>query len=407
MKSASETRERFAFLDGVRAFAAIFVMLHHFYLSAYPTWPRNSGPSVLVFLMYGHLAVALFIVVSGASLTLAPARSGLRLPSMSTYIRRRAWRIIPPYWCAIVVSVIVAILVGDAVSTRSVAVHSLLLQDVLQNAPLNGAFWSIAVEWQIYFLFPLVLLGLRRAWTAPVVISSVIAAVAAYLIGVGAKQPYLAVLNHVSPQFFALFVMGTAAVASSVPGAHARGRARAFRLSALILASLAPLAALTLMGTTRYAGNLFWIDLIVGPALALVLHEMLNGRLNALRRVLSGRKLTSIGAFSYSVYLVHAPIMTLIVHFIGAPLHLHSGGLMALLVVVGSPSVLVLAYAFHVVAERPFVRHRSLRQLQSALPSLAGGPRRGNRPCLPLPRTPLRHDPNHAAEVAADGKAFR
>ena len=45
---------------------------------------------------------------------------------------------------------------------RACVVHGLLLQDVVGSESPNGALWSIAIEWQIYFVFPLILLLARR-----------------------------------------------------------------------------------------------------------------------------------------------------------------------------------------------------------------------------------------------------
>ena len=42
--------------------------------------------------------------------------------------------------------------------SKAVGVHGLLVQDVVGSETPNGALWSIAVEWQIYFVFPLILL---------------------------------------------------------------------------------------------------------------------------------------------------------------------------------------------------------------------------------------------------------
>ena len=69
-------RGRLVGLDGVRGLAALFVVLHHCYLMSYPGYPRNTGPSWLAWLLYGHLAVVVFIALSGFSLAVAPARRG-------------------------------------------------------------------------------------------------------------------------------------------------------------------------------------------------------------------------------------------------------------------------------------------------------------------------------------------
>jgi len=83
-------------------------------------------------------------------------------------MRRRAWRILPPYWAAIAVSVALVMLVSlrthDALSWKGVVAHFFLVQDLVEVGSPNGAFWSIAVEWQLYWIFPLLLLLRAGVW---------------------------------------------------------------------------------------------------------------------------------------------------------------------------------------------------------------------------------------------------
>src|SRR5919197_1544243 len=128
-------RARLAGLDGIRGLAALFVVLHHCWLMSYPGYPANTGPVWSGWLIYGHLAVVVFIVLSGFSLAVAPARNGWRLDGLGRFAFRRAWRILPPYWPALVYSLIIAwTLVPQPYSGpptgKSVLIYGLLLQDV-------------------------------------------------------------------------------------------------------------------------------------------------------------------------------------------------------------------------------------------------------------------------------------
>jgi peptidoglycan/LPS O-acetylase OafA/YrhL len=82
---SSETATRnqhLDYLDGLRAFAALFVVLHHAYLQ---TWPviayPDAGPDKLVgfwlgWLIYGHFSVTFFMALSGFCLMMPVLRSG-------------------------------------------------------------------------------------------------------------------------------------------------------------------------------------------------------------------------------------------------------------------------------------------------------------------------------------------
>src|SRR5215472_5595859 len=93
---------RVAGLDGIRGLAALYVVLYHIFLRAWSGYPgANHAPFWATLLSYGRGAVAIFIVLSGFSLGLGPARSGWQLKPIATYAHRRAWRILPPYWAAL------------------------------------------------------------------------------------------------------------------------------------------------------------------------------------------------------------------------------------------------------------------------------------------------------------------
>ncbi|MCM3612805.1 acyltransferase family protein, partial [Planococcus sp. MERTA32b] len=118
-------------------------------------------------MIYGHLAVVVFIVLSGFSLAVGPARHSWRIPSLGTYAHRRAWRILSAYWPALVLSMVMAWLLvpqpGEGTpNLRSAVVYGSLLQDVTGAPSPNGAFWSIAIEAQLYVVLPLMLLLVRR-----------------------------------------------------------------------------------------------------------------------------------------------------------------------------------------------------------------------------------------------------
>src|SRR5580693_4033180 len=159
-------------LDGIRGLAALYVVAYHIFVRAWPDYPgANHAPFWAAWLSYGRGAVAMFIVLSGFSLGLGPARSGWRLNAIGTYAHRRAWRILPPYWAALVFSLVMTWYVVaqphlPVPNGKSIVVYGLLLQDVFALGSPNRTFWSIAIEAQLYVLLPLLLLVIRRvsAW---------------------------------------------------------------------------------------------------------------------------------------------------------------------------------------------------------------------------------------------------
>src|SRR6476469_1408524 len=105
MEETAEARPR---LDGLRGLAALYVVVNHVFLRAFPGYPVDHAPFWAGWFIYGRFAVVVFIVLSGFSLALSPARRGWRLGGASGFARRRALRILPAYYAALAFSLAVA-----------------------------------------------------------------------------------------------------------------------------------------------------------------------------------------------------------------------------------------------------------------------------------------------------------
>lgn len=353
-------------LDGIRGLAALFVVLHHVYLVSYPTYPVNSGPSWLAWLMYGHLAVVVFIALSGFSLAIGPARRDWQLGGKARFAWRRAWRILPPYWAALVFSCIMAWTVAPepgsaAPDGKAVLVYGLLLQDVFGSRVPNGAFWSIAVEAQLYIVFPLLLVMLRRAGAV-----AMVAAVTILVGTIGVLAPHVSAVHlliRLTPQFAALFALGLA----SAGILRAPERVRALPWQWFTLAALVPvLVVLGFAGTVWFQDHQYWVDLALGPAIGLFLAAVATGRARVVRWLLDTWPVRQLGLFSYSLYLIHAPIVVAIGTKVVGPYV--DGGLPRFLLtfVLAVPLSLVAARLFAAVFEIPFTRYRSWDALREA-----------------------------------------
>jgi peptidoglycan/LPS O-acetylase OafA/YrhL len=355
-------------LDGLRGVAAVFVVLNHIFLRAWPGFPADNAPFWAAEFIYGRFAVVVFIVLSGFSLGLAPARSGWRLGSVTEFARRRAWRILPPYWAALAFSLVMTWYVlaqpGQPLPDRkSVIVYGLLVQNAVPAGPPNRAFWSIAVEAQLYVLLPLLLLLIRRVNT--VVVVTVVAAVE---VAVGALGPHVGITNdtlvNYTPDLAMLFAIGV--LAAGVVTASERQRARPW--AGYALAAAVPVVALiSVKGATWTNENLFWVDLAWGPAIGCLLAAFATSHARPLARVLETRPLRRLGSFSYSLYLTHAPIVIAVSY--GLVLGHVAAGTATFLVLTAIvlPLTICFAWLFASVFELPFQRHRGWAALRGAM----------------------------------------
>ena len=380
--SGDAERGRLVGLDGIRGLAALFVVLHHCWLLSFPGYPADTGPAWAGWMLYGHFAVVVFIVLSGFSLAVSPARREWQLGGRARFAHRRAWRILPPYWAALLLSLVVAWTVVPQPFTseptaKSVVVYGLLLQDIFGSPTPNGAMWSIAVEAQLYLVFPLLLVVVRRVNAAVM-----LAAVTAVVVTVGVLSPGMSLVSklmRLTPQFAALFALGV--VAAGILCASERVR----RLPLHWLAGLAavPVFALIVVeGSVWTVKHYFWIDLALGPAIGLLLAAVATRRPAPLVRLLDTRPVHSLGTFSYSLYLTHAPIVVAIHEKIVAP-HM-ALGIPAFLVTlaIAVPVTVVVARLFAAVFEIPFQRYRSWTPLRAAMRARLTRP---HRAAAPLP----------------------
>ena len=297
-------------LDGIRGVAALFVVLNHVFLRAFPGYPVDRAPVWAGPFIYGRFAVVVFIVLSGFSLSLAAARDGWRLGDLSRYARRRAWRILPPYWAALAFSLAMTWWVlaqpgWPVPDGRSVLVDGLLVQDVFAAASPNRAFWSIAIEVQLYLLLPLLVLVARRFGSAAALAAVALPVVVLGVAASGGAHAAAHLIAQYTPDLAVLFAIGVAAAGVAASGAAARHPWHWY--AAALAAPVVTLIAVA--GSVWTIGHFFWVDLALGPALGCLLIAVSTRHEHGLDRVLGARPLRRLGSFSYSLYLTHGPIV--------------------------------------------------------------------------------------------------
>jgi peptidoglycan/LPS O-acetylase OafA/YrhL len=360
-------------LDGIRGLAALFVVLNHIFERAWPGYPgANHAPFWAAGLLYGRGAVAVFIVLSGFSLGLGPARSGWRFTSLATYAHRRAWRILPPYWAALGFSLVMtwSLLARPHLAVangKSVVVYGLLVQDIFSVGSPNRTFWSIAIEAQLYVLLPLLLLLVRRvsAW-------AMAGLVAAIVVTIGVLGPHLALMNTAlvkfTPDLAVLFAIGL--LASGIVAAGERTRSRPWAGYALA-AAVPAIVLMVVMGSVWSNLNLFWLDLAWAPAIGCFVTAVATSRPRFVVRFLNSRLPRSLGSCSYSLYLTHEPIVLAVSYGLvrGHVISPFGTPMFFLLAAILLPVTVGFARLFAAVFEIPFQRHRGwdpLRQAMSA-----------------------------------------
>lgn len=348
-------------LDGLRALLALYVVQRHVEVFFWRVTESHAAQRLSVWtpLRYAHFAVDLFIVISGFCLFLPVARGGGELRGgAATFFQRRALRILPPYYAAVGASIALLWLVGQArqftgANSATVWHHLLLVHDALSPFALNSALWSVAVECHIYLFFPLLVLSWRRAGAAVTFAWASLLAGGLYVLLL--RFPAYRVIT---PQYLVLFLLGMLGAAIY---ASPRWAERKRIPWGVIAATLIPgMMAVHHFAPPRLVDRYLGVeDVIVGlGAMALILAASRPGPLSS---ALSLRPLVLVGQFSYSLYLIHIPILETLARFVAPRFDLsHTSGVVKVL---GMGALCAVAtggaYLFYLAFERPFVRRLS------------------------------------------------
>ncbi len=367
------------FLDGTRGLAALWVVLSHLWIIPCGLQARDNWLGPLTnWTLYSHFAVDIFIVLSGFCLVQPVARDGRLQGGALPFFGRRARRILPPFYAALAFSVLASLII-QALSRKPLQIdmpalwaNVFLLQDILPGLnTLNGPFWSIAVEWRIYFVFPLLVWILGR-WGKRGVLAASFAGGGIITVVLGRLHPEMMLA---CPWYLLLFAGGLCAGSVSAQHPHRSESLFCIAVGALSLAGLLLIAhahPMSARGGADFGAFLPVLDPLAGVSAALLLLWVSRSPRRA--GLLSWRPLVSLGTWAYSLYLMHLPCLLLLNTLVTVcepawrqPLP-HVYALLVLL-----PLVFGTARLFFLVVERPFLRRRQKTQQRAGCLRGVGG----------------------------------
>lgn len=144
---------RFLELDALRGIAALAVLLYHFTTR----YDEIYGHADLVFSVdYGFVGVQIFFILSGFVIYMSLER----VKSIKDFVKRRAKRLYPVYWAAVLTTfAVVSIfgLPGREVSLGSMMLNFLMFHGYLLVDNVDNVYWSLKVELTFYFWMGLLL----------------------------------------------------------------------------------------------------------------------------------------------------------------------------------------------------------------------------------------------------------
>lgn len=385
-----KTIGRMLTLDAMRGGAALAVVTYHALgvapqtaLSGWQSWLPQIASYTVHFAFAG---IYLFFVISGFCIHLfwAKARAaGIKEPTISffTFWKRRVRRLYPPYFAAL------ALYLCYLAYKTPVHVTSFYLWDVLLHLfmlhnldlrttyTINGAFWTLAIEEQLYLAYFLLLfLRIRYGWTKTLLIT--FSARVVWLImahglssSLGAHIP---VTEAAATNWFiwALGALSVEAALGLIKLPH-----WCYKLSicgvalgcAMALAQLLPL-----VDQNSWLHDTGW--LIMHPAWGVGFFILVNYAVAAeqrwrLRSTTVPRlipSLAGVGLISYSLYLTHSFVLMHWYWFGFTRLHILTISLLIM-----TPLSVAFAWVFFRVFERPFMTSTAAKARAQASPGLA------------------------------------
>lgn len=298
----------------------MLIVGHH--LARYGPMPIGAVTLLPTFLGWlaedGRLAVQVFLVIAGflAAGSLAPDGMSRKGRPVTQVLRRYA-RLVMPYLVALIVSVVVEALIRPWLDDSAVPAaphmaqliaHGLLLQDLLGYPALSAGVWYIAIDFQLFVLAVMATgtarmlqqrwrFGVRQARWIVVVLVLILAIASLALFN---REP---VLDDTALYFFGAYGLGMLAFwvgRATQPGTWRVG---------IALLALLGIAALVIDWRSRIA-----IALVTALTITIVQRNAWSGP--AVWTVLA-RPLLRMGRISYSLFLIHFPMILLVNAVVG------------------------------------------------------------------------------------------
>lgn len=302
------------FLDGIRGYSALIIVVYHSFLFTYYTNTVSQSEFlnyILSIIKLGYLSVGVFIVLSGFCLAIPVVNNDLNFKGgMKRYIKRRFRRIIPPYYVALILSIIIILIfpilqvnnntkwdTKIPINFENISAHFLLIHNLKTHwiSKINGAHWSVALEWQIYFLFPVMLFIWKKTnW----LLSLCATFIFSYIVNI--------YLPFTRPQYILLFFWGLLSAFYTFNEEH-RLQFNKYFFSFLITLFVAAIITIKFELISE-----FYSEIILGISIAFLLNQIafLPDR-NILIKFFTSKISSELGKISYSLYLLHGPILAL------------------------------------------------------------------------------------------------
>jgi peptidoglycan/LPS O-acetylase OafA/YrhL len=374
MYREQKTFGRMLTLDAMRGGAALVVVTYHALgvapLTAPSGWQWWLPQITANVVHFAYAGIYLFFVISGFCIHLFWAKTraaGVHKPVINffTFWKRRVRRLYPPYFAALALYLCYLAYKTPVHVTGfylwDVVLHVFMLHnvDARTTYTINGAFWTLAIEEQLYLAYFLLLfLRIRYGWTKTLVLC--FSARIAWLI-MGRHLSYslgvhIPVTEAAATNWF-IWALGALSVEAALGVIKLPAWCYRIPVAGLALGCAMGLALiLPIVHDTTWVHDIGW--LVMHPAWGIGFFILVNYAVAAEQRwrLKSSRAprlipaLASIGLISYSLYLTHSFVLMHWYWFGFTRLHILSISLLIM-----TPLSVAFAWLFFRICERPFM----------------------------------------------------
>ena len=339
-------------LQAGRAFACLAVVLFH--ANDTLALPKYLGHDVATLCRAGSSGVQFFFVLSGFVILLAHLKDLGHPGQLRNFAWKRFRRLYPPLWPVLLALVPIFFLVPSFGKGGERSPLSIVLAFLIAPAPYDRLLtpeWTLRHEVVFYFVFAAVIWN-RKFGFALLSLWLLLSALLPWHYPGFPSNSFFAV-NHL------LFGMGM--VACFV---YRKREVNLWKAYTLTLLGILVFTVAWVLRAWRPTQLLWPLDLCFGAGAALLILGL--AILERREHLIVPAFLTFLGEASYSIYLTHAPIISLC-----AKLLLHAKGGLPSLAVLFLVSIVgvVVGILFHLWVERPL-----LRWLPASIKSSAGSP---------------------------------
>jgi len=312
-------------LDGIRATAALMVIVFHFFQNISLTDP--IGNVIQKLSLWGQTGVSLFFVLSGFLITriLLHAKEGKHY--FKNFFIRRSLRIFPLYFLYLVIFyfVLPVFKAGYQSNFSQQWYYWFYLQDFSRTFGWGGYgpvhFWSLAVEEHFYLFWPLIVFYTPNKHLVKVIIALLlIAPICRFLLTSNGYQTF----------FFTFARMDELALGALLAHWECNGQLKSNQRR-YFLTGIVGIGIIAALLWTQFSGaQNFWMQVIKYDIIAFIYfcvigYMILLQENHMISRIFSHRIFVFLGSISYGLYVYQAITLTLTWSFVPAhyPLIVH------------------------------------------------------------------------------------